>query len=108
MHFNRTEDGFTEALVATSQSSCMVQARWEWTDDAVSNRWGTSFEAYKYRRPYVPVNAADLFETGHELITTKNKLRGRGKAISLYMTSSQGKDMQIVGWAMSVLGATIV
>ena len=108
MHFNRTEDGFTAGLVATNQSSCNVQARWEFTDDAVSNRWGTSFEAYRYRRSYVPVNAADLFETGHELITTKNKLRGRGKAISLYMSSTQGKDMQIIGWAMSVLGATVV
>lgn len=105
-HLTRTEDGFVEDetgnLFPTSQSSCKVQAQWEWTNSANSNRWGKEFEAYRYRRLYSPSGPADNFENGHRVITTKNKLRGHGKVLSLKIKTSPEKDCKLLGWSMLV------
>jgi hypothetical protein len=103
-HFERTENGFDANLAPLNESSCLVQAKWEWTDNSASNRWGTQFQAYRYRRPYVPENSSDRFETGHLIITTRNKLRGWGKALSLRFQSEQGKNMKLYGFAIKAVG----
>lgn len=107
-HFERTEDGFDADLNPTNESSCYVQARWEWTDSAASNKWGTEFQAYRYRRPYVPVDANDLFETGHTIITTRNKIRGSGKAARFRFRSETGKNFKLLGFAITATGSTNV
>lgn len=102
-YFDRTEDGFTETggnLIADNQSSCLVQAQWDWADSANSGKWGTQFQAYKYKRNYIPVGDGDLFDYGHSVIITKNKLRGTGRALSLKIESETGKDLKLLGWAM--------
>jgi hypothetical protein len=108
LHFNRTESGFDGNMDPLTPSSCLVQARWEWTDGASSGRWGSSFQAYRYRRPYVPASAGDTFDTGHTVITTRNKIRGRGKAVSFYMQSEPGKDMQLLGFGLTASGGNII
>ncbi len=105
-HFERTEDGFDSSVNALNESSCWVQARWEWTDGTVSNRWGTKFQAYRYRRPFVPLDTTDTFDTGHKIITTRNKLRGKGKSLSLYFESETGKNMKLYGFVLSATGGT--
>jgi len=107
-HFIRTENGFDSEMVAQGQSSCMIQSKWDWTNGSGSNRWGTPFQAYRYKQLYIPSGTSDTFTTGYEMITTKNKLRGRGKSVNLSMTSETGKEMYIVGWAMSVVGGSKV
>lgn len=103
-HFTRTEDGFVEDgtgnLFPTNQSSCKVQAQWEWTNSANSNRWGKEFEAYRYRRLYSPSGPSDPFDNGHSVISTKNKLRGHGAVLSLKISTSPEKDCKLLGWSM--------
>ena len=105
-HLTRTEDGFeddgTGNWVPTNQSSCMVQAQWEWANSANSNRWGRPFQAYRYRRLYSPSSLGDPFDNGFEVITTKNKLRGKGKVLSLKISSEEGKDLRLLGWSMVI------
>ena len=104
MHFERTENGFTiddnGDLQPSNQSSCLVRPLWDWTNSANSNKWGRQFQAYRYRRFYMPEDASDSFDTGYEVITTKNKLRGSGRAISLLMETEPLKDCRIIGWSM--------
>ena len=110
-YFQRTEDGFSgssDQFDATNPSSCYVQSRWEWSDGAGSGRWGTPFQAYRYTRNYIPDSVADTFDYGQSVIVTKNKLRGKGKALSLYIYSETGKDMHLLGWANSVTGGSAV
>ena len=106
MHFERTEDGFEEDevgdLTPANPSSCIVRPQWEWTNTASSNRWGRPFQAYRYRRLYIPQDVNDTYDTGHELITTKSRLRGKGKALSLLIKTEPGKDCRILGWAMII------
>jgi len=102
-YFKKTEDGYTDTgsgLVLNNQSSCKVQAQWNWANSINSGKWGTEWQAYRLTRFYTPSGVDDPFDNGDAVIVTKNKLRGSGKTISLKIFSEEGKDMQILGWAM--------
>ena len=110
-YFTRTEDGFTldgSNLELTNQSSCKVQAQWNWADSANSGKWGTEFQAYRLTRNYIPSGASDPFDYGDGVIVTKNKLRGSGKVLSLKISSEQGKDMKLLGWAFPATATSSV
>jgi hypothetical protein len=127
-HFNRTETGFTDDgngnLTPINESSCIVQARWDFSEplstnanDTASGQWSKQFnpvsglweaggfEAYRYNRPYLPSGSNDPFDYGLSILSTKHKLRGKGKALRLRFTSSTGKDMQVVGWGLDMTGS---
>lgn len=112
VHLKRTETGFTEVsdgnLEAINQSSCLMRAQWDFADSANSGKWGTQFQAYRLTRHYFPSGPQDTFDYGQEVITTKNRLRGSGKALSLRVDSEAGKDLYLLGWAMSVEGRRAV
>jgi hypothetical protein len=104
--FLRTEDGFTDDgngnLTPTNESSCMISAYWDYADDDVSGKINDPFEAYRYNRLYIPADASDTFDYGQSVITTKNRLTGRGRALSLRFESSTGKDCKLLGWGMDL------
>lgn len=109
--FKRTETGFIGAgtdLAPENPSSCLVQAQWNFADSANSGQWGTQFQAYRLRRNYIPDDAGDTFDYGYSTIVTKNKLRGKGRALSLKIQSETGKDMYLLGWATSITGGSAV
>ena len=104
-YFELTEDGFEASgddLVFKNQSSCKVQAQWGWSNSAANGKWGKEFQAYRILRNYTPSGAADAYDSGESMVVTKNKLRGSGKSISLYIRSEQGKDMKLLGWGHPV------
>lgn len=102
-HFRKTEDGFYEDelgdIYPLHPSSCKVQAQWEWANSANSGRWGKEFQAYRHKRPYIPQNIGDGFEDGFSVVTTKNKLRGKGKVLSLQIKTEPLKDCNLLGWS---------
>jgi hypothetical protein len=104
--FIRTETGFTDDgsgnLTATNESSCLISAYWDYADHDNSVKIGTQFEAYRLTRPYIPSGAADAFDYGQSVITTKNRISGRGRALSLRFESSAGKDCQLLGWGLGM------
>lgn len=99
-YFKRTEDGFDTNMVPKNQSSCRLQSMWEWANSSNSNKWGRPFQAYRYNRLYMPANSNDPFNTGQELITTKSKLRGNGRTLSLKFSTEPEKDLHLYGWSM--------
>lgn len=104
LHMLRTETGFEmdgTSLVATNPSSCKVRITWDWSNDSTSNKWGPEFQGYRYRQLYTPTGVEDTFNTGYEVITTKTKLRGTGRAMSLRFFSDPEKDMVILGWSIA-------
>tara|TARA_R110000787_G_scaffold193899_2_gene305432 strand:+ start:14317 stop:16500 length:2184 start_codon:yes stop_codon:yes gene_type:complete len=107
-HFRRTETGFTDDgtgnLTPISPSSCLIQAQWDFANSANSGKWGTQFQAYRLTRSYMPSGDTDTFDYGHVMITTKNRLRGSGKALSLRFDTEAAKDCHIYGWAMVASG----
>jgi len=105
-HFNRTETGFHDVggvLTATNASSCLVTPYWDFANHANSGKIGSQFQAYRYKRNYIPTGIGDTFDYGQSVLTTKSKLRGKGAALSLRIESEAGKDMHILGWGMPFL-----
>jgi hypothetical protein len=104
-HFLRTEDGFIDTgddFTPTNQSSCLVQAQWDWTNSTSYGKWGRTFQAYRYRRRYNPEDALDAYDYGTTTIVTRNKLRGRGRVVSFLISSEAAKDMKLLGWSMTL------
>ena len=102
-HFERTEDGFTADengdLYPDNESGCLVQAQWDWANSVNSGRWGREFQAYRYKGQYMPSDASDTYDSGFSTIVTKNKIRGKGRVLSLKMSTEEGKDCRILGWS---------
>lgn len=110
-YFKKTEDGFEAIngeLFPTKQSSCLFQAQWNWTNSVNSNKWTRPIQAYRLLRFYTPSGVADDFDTGEEVIVTKNKIRGSGKALSIKLESEEGKDMRVLGWALPATATDVV
>lgn len=100
--FKKTESGFDSELSLENASSCILQAQWDWSNSPKSGKWGIPFQAYRFARPYFALGASDTFDTGEEVIVTKNKIRGSGKALSLKFSSEPRKDMVLLGWAITM------
>jgi len=100
IHFKRTETAY--ALDGNGNydyvnpSGCFWQYRWEWSDSATSGRWSNQFQAYRLKRHYIP--SSTTFDYGFDVVTTKNKMRGKGKAVSFHIESETGKDFHLLGW----------
>jgi len=107
MHFKRTELGIDGNFLPLGVSGCLVRCQWGFTNSAASNKWGPLFQTYRYRQAYIPTSISDTYDTGYELVTSKSKLRGRGKALSIYMETEPTKDCQIVGWSLSLNGNSV-
>jgi len=104
-HFNKTETGFegsTGDILAVGESSCLVQVQWNFTNSISSNKWSPSFQAYRHKRLWMPEDVDSIYDDGQEVITTKNKLRGRGRSLSLLVETEPLKDCQLLGWAMDM------
>lgn len=103
--FNRTEIGFeidtAGQLIAKRPSGCTVVARWDWHNTAAGGRWSDAQRAYRYRRPYNPVDVNDTFDTGEEIVYTKLKIRGKGRALTLRYESESQKDFQLLGYSVA-------
>jgi hypothetical protein len=99
MHFERTEKPVVNSQ-PTNQSSCFVQSQWNWTANDSGGKWGAPFQAYRMLRPFIQVGSQ--LHSDIAMVTTKSKLRGRGKAVSLLITAEPTKDCRIVGWSLSL------
>jgi hypothetical protein len=103
----RTETSFDSNTNPLNQSSCKMQSRWDFTDNIYPGKWAAEVEVYRQLRPYF-TDPGSVFDDGYPLVISKNKLRGRGKAVQFKFTSQAGKDMKIVGWTGTFVGNTNV
>lgn len=108
MHFKRTEEGVTAEFVPDKQSSCFMRCQWDFANTINSRKWSSLVQVYRYRQARYVEDLGDDYDTGFELITTKNKLRGRGKAFSLYLETEPLKDCRVYGWSITLSGGTNV
>ena len=95
----RTETGYTSTgsgWTGDNESSTTMTAYWDWTDDSVSGKIGSSQQVYRHNRAFVPASADDV--NGYPVVVTRNKVRGRGRALSLRFEGAAGKDSHILGF----------
>lgn len=96
-----TETGWTGSEVAgynpINESSCLVSAYWDFKSTPSS----TAQEAYRLK--YIPIpDGDDLTTFGYpeEVVTTRLKLRGRGRSVRLKFESTTGKDFTLLGYSL--------
>ena len=99
----RTETSFDENTNPVNASGCMMQTRWDFTDNSYAGKWQDEVQIYRQLRPYF-ADPLTTFDDSYPLVINKNKVRGRGKALQLKFSSETGKDMQMVGWTTTFLG----
>jgi hypothetical protein len=106
-HMSRTEiDVETDSgeLVPSRTSSCLMTGIWDWADTSASKKMGSSQQIYRYRRPLFIVDEDSSYDSGFEVISSKSKIRGRGKALSLKFETEPYKDCKLLGWNLSLTG----
>ena len=106
-HMRRTENGVDSNGNPLNASGCLVRARWDFSNRETSYKWTPLFQTYRYVKSFIPLDLNSTYDNGYELVSTKNKLRGRGKALALYFETEEGKDCQIVGWNLTLNANTI-
>lgn len=102
MYFERTEKGVDANFQPLHQSSCLFQMQWDFSNSVVSNRWSPQRQAYRYKKPLLVESLSDTYDNGLAVLYTKNKVRGKGKAFSLYLTTEPLKACHILGWNITV------
>lgn len=107
VHFLRTESGVDGELNPLSPSGCFIRTMWDWANGYQSNKWSPLMQAYRYRKSYTPSGPEDDYNTGFEVVSSRNKLRGRGKAFSLYFETEPNKDCRLIGWSLALNGNAI-
>lgn len=95
-----TEEGW-EATVSGYEpirpSSLLVSSYWDFSTTASS----VSQQAYRYKQTPI-VNPGDLTDFGYPdtVISSRLKLRGRGRSVRLRFESEQGKDFLLLGYGV--------
>jgi hypothetical protein len=96
----RTETGYTatgDGYDADNESSSLMTAYWDWTNDAVSGKIGSQNETYRHVRGFAPSGTTDV--DGYPVVVTRNKVRGRGRVLQLRFDGAATKDSHILGFS---------
>lgn len=103
-YFTQTETGFEandagDGYDVTNPSSCLMSTKWDF-----KSSYSTPRQVYRFKRNLVVDEAAlSSFDSGYDIVATRNKVRGRGKALIIKFESEDNKDFEIIGW--EVIGA---
>ena len=95
----RTESGFDGDVQPETESSIMMQTKWDFTDNSYPGKWSDEVQVYRPRRPFF-ANPFSDYDDGYPLVITKNKVRGRGKALQIKYKAEEGKQMHLMGWSI--------
>ena len=107
MHFERTENAVDANGNLYPASSCLIRGQWSFASGVQSNKWSMQQQAYRFRRPIYPGNLNSAWDNGFSIVSTKNKIRGEGPAISLRIDTEPTKDCRLLGWSIAVTGSSI-
>lgn len=106
----QTEEGYTETgdggIEWIHPSACKASIMWDWTTSAETGKWIAPFDAYRY------MNASLTFSdntagSGWEVSTSKRKIRGRGRSLSVMYETEAKKDLILLGYTLAVSAGSI-
>ncbi len=81
-------------------SSCLVTTGWDNATSATTSRLSRQFEAYR------EVRGTDSI--GYDVVTTRNRVRGRGNSYWMRMDTKPNHACTILGWNLAVQGNSYV
>jgi len=91
---------------AVNSSSTLMYALWDWVGDpaidpneADTGKKTQGWEIYRNVRMFTPDATTDL--DGYPVVVTRNKVRGRGRALQLKFEAGSLKDSHILGYTVN-------
>lgn len=95
--FEATESGYdVETDELLTPSGCNLTAYWDFSNDDQPAKVHGPYPVYKLNRLYMP--ETNEWNYGQDYISTKNKIRGRGRALQFLFTTEEGKDCRLYSW----------
>jgi len=80
----------------TYPSSALLTPKWEWHSvPGVGSKVGRQRQVYRFRE--VLAEDDGTINTGMTVVTSRDKVRGHGKALGLRYDAESGKDMRLIG-----------
>lgn len=101
LYFKQTEGAYNELGDFDTPSSCLMRLKWDFSRSADTGKWTDEREMYRLNRFNYPDTAS--FDYGYDVVVTKNKVRGRGKALRIKLTIPSGKTCHLYGWNFTLL-----
>ncbi len=99
----RTESDWLEDgngnITVLGESSCLLQVQWEWTNNPLAGKWSSIQQVYRLPR-FFSLDSTHTFS--FDVVNTRNKIRGSGRAASLLFSSEPKKDMYLLGWGIDM------
>lgn len=95
VHMRTTEYGIDpETEEVLNPSSLFMSGRYDFTSSAVTGKHGTTQQVYR------PRYDGTGLPTGYSVVTSKSRVRGRGRALSLKFVGEAGHDAHLVGYSI--------
>lgn len=82
------------------QGSCLVQTRWDFSDNIVSNKFSREFQAYRLLRHNA--SGGSDYVHGQSVVVTRNKIRGSGRSLAIQISSELGKKCHLYGYSLNI------
>ena len=92
---------WTEATQWNNPSSPSSQENWDASDNnyGVSGKIGKQVETYRRVRSFTPLATSNV--DGYPVLATRNKVRGRGRVLSMRFDGATAKDSHLLGFTMN-------
>lgn len=83
-----------------------MTAKWDFATTTATGKHTSPREVYRLNSLRYSNAGSDESVYGFEVIETRSKVRGFGKALILRFESSTGKDFELLGWGLDITGVT--
>lgn len=86
--------------ITSADYSCKLTGKFDFSSNSTSNKETSAQEVYRLNTLRYTNASSDESLYPFEVIETKSKVRGNGKALVLRWESSTGKDFELLGWSL--------
>lgn len=86
--------------VTSSTYSCQLTTKFDFGNTSGSGHWSGPQETYKLNTLRYTNAGSDETAYPFDVVETKSKVRGKGRALVMRWESSTGKDFELLGWAV--------
>jgi hypothetical protein len=92
---------WTEATQWDNPTTPTAQEAWDASADnyGVSGKIGKQVETYRHVRNFTPLAASNV--DGYPVLATRNKVRGRGRVLSMRFDGAATKDSHLLGFTVN-------
>jgi hypothetical protein len=86
--------------------SCLLSSKWDWGNSSISGKYSSTAESWMYSTLHL--NSVNGIEADYpfDVVDTRIRTRGVGRTVVLRYESTEGKDFELLGFAMEFTTTT--